>query len=163
MWQREWVFSAVHSQKKKFHDLLFGVKTKNSCEDLSQKDSNPPPKLWHKYHIDYNLIVNWRYKIHPHSAFKQQLVRIVHFMGELCVWSSPGSSYPEAPPAPFIFLTFVLQRLYGVSGASAHSEALGAVPPAHDQICFDAASLSFNASMRCARRHTDIILQRDRG
>lgn len=69
---------------------------------------------------------------------------------------------PEAAimPAPFIPWLIVSQHLHGASRASAHSDALSAVPPAHDQICFDAASLSFTASMRHPRTHTNIIFNR---
>ena len=76
-------------------------------------------------------------------------------MGELSVWSSQGEPPPRGSDhtGPLHPLTFVSQHLHGASRASAHSEALSAVPPAHDQVCFDAASLSFTASMRHPR-HT---------
>lgn len=49
---------------------------------------------------------------------------------------SQGSPSPEAANVA-TFITPMIQ-----AGASANSDALGAVPQAHDQICSDAASFS---------------------
>lgn len=83
----------------------------------------------------------------------------MHLMRKLRVQSTRDGSYVEAAGAhaPFLPRLLFLQHLYGASQASALSEALSAVSPVHDQISSDAASLSFNASMRHPHRHTNVI------
>ena len=80
----------------------------------------------------------------------RQRGRAVHLMNKLRMGLSQRGSRHSRPLHP-------LQHLDDSSLASADSDSLSAVLPAHDQICSDAASLSFNASMRYPHRHTNIF------
>lgn len=97
---------------------------------------------------------------HPLPFQTSKLVEASHV--NLTRSPRPPRWRPHQPPSSPDFCLAAPFFLFVCLSEHQHiRRALGAIPPAHDQVCFDAASLSFTASMRSTRRHTNIQTQRD--